>query len=500
MTWSGVLASLGLVGLATLIGFTIGPFLHPVNLVMLYLIVVVISAFFLGRGPSMLASLVSVLAFDYFFVDPRLSFSVVDTEYLVTFSGLLVVGLVISGLASQVRDQVRALQVRESQAEALNALSRDLTVALDLDSMLQAVISHVSKTLSREAVLLLPDGAALQQRAASPGFSLGELEQAAAHWSYEHAEMSGRGTASNPDSLTRFIPLKTARGVEGILGVRPGEAGRYLTQAQRQLLESFANLAALAVERARLAEQANQARLLRETEKLQTALLNSISHDLRTPLVSIQGVLESLLEVERGGESSPQLDRVARVDLLENAREETARLNRLVGNLLDMTRLESGALKLRMEPVDLQDVIGSALAALNEPLGARPVKVELAENLPMLPMDFVLMEQVVVNLVENAVKYSPPGAPLEIAAFPQGEDVHVRIADRGAGFPPEDLERMFDKFYRGTAAGQSKGTGLGLSICKGIVEAHGGRIWAENRSGGGAAITFSLPASRQEGV
>ncbi len=489
--------SIGLVALATLLGLPVRSLLHPTNLVMLYMAAVVIAAFFLGRGPAMLASFLSVFAFDYFFVDPRLSFSVADTEYLVTFTALLVVGLVVSGLAARVREQVKALKDREAQVEALNALSRDLTAALNLDDIVQAVVRHVSQTLGREVVVLVVQDHTLEQRAQTPGFTLDNSELAKARWALEHGLASGLGTDTFPEGEVRYVPLKTTRGVVGILGVRPYTRRRFLTPSQRQQLEGFANLSAMAIERARLADEANRAQVLGEAERLQTALLNSISHDLRTPLVSIQGVLDSLLEVEMGGENAVQLDRAARLDMLDNAREETARLNRLVENLLDMTRLEAGALKLRLEPGDLQDVIGSALARLNDAFGSRPVKVNLAEGLPLIPMDFVLMEQVLVNLLDNAIKYSPPAAPIEIGVACENDKVLIRIADRGPGIPPQELEKIFDKFHRVKAAGQAKGTGLGLSICKGIVEAHGGRIWAENRPGGGSLFTVALALNPQ---
>jgi len=487
------LASLGLVALATLLGEPVRALLHPTNLVMLYLAAVVLAAFFLGRGPALLASFLSVLAFDYFLVDPSLSFSVADTEYLVTFAGLLVVGLVVSGLAARVRQQLADLGEREAQVEALNALSRDLNSALNLDEMIQAVVYHVGRDLSRDVVVLLPRDGALEKRAATPGFELPEAELATAGWAFRNAETAGLGAAHDPGAGTRFVPLKTTGGVLGILGVRPRRGGSRLIPAQRQQLDALANLAALALERARLGEEANRAQVLGETEKLQTALLNSISHELRTPLVSIQGVLDSLLEVEQGGENAAVLDHAARLDMLENAREETARLNRLVENLLDMTRLEAGALKLRLEPGDLQDLIGSALARLDEPLKHHPVKVSLDEHLPLIPMDFVLMEQVLVNLVDNAAKYSPPAAPVEIRVTCRDQEARICIADSGAGVPAAELERIFDKFHRVSRPGQVKGLGLGLSICKGIVEAHGGRIWAENNPGGGLAINVALP-------
>ncbi len=489
------LASLGLVALATLLGIPVRAAFHPANLVMLYMVAVVIAAFFLGRGPAMLASFVSVLAFDYFFVDPRLSFSIGDTEYLVTFAGLLAVGLVVSGLTARVREQLMALREREAEVEALNALSRDLTAAVSLDEMLQAVVKHVSQTLSREVAVLIPQDGVLERRAGTPGFDLDDAEMAASRWAFENSQAAGVGAEFFSETRARYVPLKTIHGLVGILGVQPKVPGRYLTSAQRQQLEGFANLAALAIERARLEEQANRARVLGEAEKLQTALLNSISHDLRTPLVSIQGVLDSLFDVEQGGENAVVLDRAARLDMLENAREETARLNRLVENLLDITRLETGNIKMRLEPGDLQDVIGAALAHLDEQFKDHPVSVNMEEGMPLIPMDFVLMEQVIVNLLDNAAKYSPPGAPIEISVACQNGEALIRIADRGPGIPSQELEQVFTKFHRVKRHGQVKGVGLGLSICKGIVEAHRGRIWAENRPGGGSVFSVTLPQS-----
>ena len=284
-----------------------------------------------------------------------------------------------------------------------------------------------------------------------------------------------------------YQPLKTTHGVIGVLGVKPASPNSYMSPDQRRTLDAFVNQVALAIEGARLAEQARQTELLEATEKLQAALLNSISHDLRTPLVSITGALSSL------DEDSPALDEEVRKSLIETAREEAERLNRLVGNLLDITRLEAGAMHLHREPCDVQELIGSSLEQIGTPLKNRQVKVDIAPKLPLITVDFVLFSRVLVNVIDNALKYSAPDKPVEIKARASHQYLEISVADRGEGIPVEDLERIFDKFYRVQRPDNVSGTGLGLSISKGIVEAHGGCIQAENRRGGGAIIRVQLP-------
>ena len=487
--WRRYLESVLLVGAGTLLSALVHTLLSPTNLVMIYLLVVVIAAIYLGRGPSFLAAVLGVLAFDFFFVAPTFSFTVSDTQYLLTFAGLLAVGLVISDLAARVREQAEAAQHREAQTAELYALSRDLAVAVDLDAIVQNVLTHVSQTFGREVAVLLSDAAChtVEPRTLDRGFTLSENELAVAAWTCQHGQPAGHGTDILPAASMRYLPLKTARGAVGALGVKPLGADSHLSLDQLHLLEAFAGQAALAIERAQLAEQARRAKLLQATERLQTALLNSISHDLRTPLVSITGALSSLQE------DDGELDADARRSLVENAHEEAERLNRLVGNLLDMTRIEAGALKVAREPCDVQDMIGAALEPLDDRLRGRPVTIDVPPDLPLVPMDFVLMVQVLVNLLDNALKYSPPGTPIQVRARVNGVEARTQVADRGVGIPPDDLARVFDKFYRVQRPGQVAGTGLGLSICKGIVEAHGGRIWANNRDGGGTTVTVALP-------
>jgi len=482
-----------LVLLGSLLGSVVHRFLAPTNLVMIYLLVVVIAALYLGRGPAVLAALLSVLVFDFFFVPPYLTLAVNDTEYLLTFLALLAVGLLVSSLAARVSEQVETARRRQRETSALYALSRDLAIAVDLESVVQAIGANAVDTFGREVIALLPqagEGTALQVYPAGSGAALDEHELAVATWAFEHGQPAGRGTDTLPAAALRYLPLSTARGKVGVLGVWPAEAGRYLTPEQRRLLETFASLAAVAIERVHLAEAAGQVQVLEATEKLQSALLNSISHDLRTPLVSITGALSTLQQPD------VCLDDEARAILVDTAAEEAGRLNRLVGNLLDMTRLEAGAIRVKAEPRDAQDAIGAALRQIGERLGERPVEIDIPADLPLVPMDFVLMVHVLVNLIDNALKYSPPGTPIHIGTRLLHGELAIEVADEGIGIPEEDRDRVFQKFYRVQRPDSVTGTGLGLSISKGLVEAHGGRIWADDRPGGGTVVTIALPLAR----
>lgn len=490
------LASIIIVGFATLINVLIHPYLDPTNLVMIYLAAVVIVAVFLGRGPSMLASLLSVFVFDFFLIDPRFSFAVSDTQYLITFLGLLLVGLIISNSASLLRDQVETLRKRESQTQAINHFSQDLTGAVTLDEVLDIVLNNISAVFSREVIVLLPEKGELVSKATTSGFVLNEEELAVAIWSFKNGLPAGRGTETLSATEIHYVPLKTSRGVIGILGVKPPNQENILPPDQRVLLGSFASLSALAIERARFAEDALQTETLRTADRLQSALLNSISHQLRTPLATITGVLTSLGISEESQEENTRLDQPTRINLIETATEQAQQLNRLVENLLDMTRLEAGAIKVRQSPSDLQDLIGAVIHQMAGILRHRQVDIHLPSNLPNVLVDPVLTGQVLVNLLENACKYSPSNSPITITAQTSNDQVEVLISDQGIGIPKEDLERVFDKFYRVDHPHQVSGTGLGLSICRGIVEAQGGRIWAQDNPDRGVTITFTLPVSR----
>jgi len=482
------LYSMGIVALVTLAGAFVRDYFAAANLTMLYLLAVVIVAVQWGRGPAILTAALSVLTFDFFLIPPRFSFAITEAQYLLTFAGLLLVGVVISNLAGRVREQAEAVRRREAYTTALYALSNDLAAAQDVKSIADAVLRHIDATFGRAAAVLLPAGEVLRPVSASPNFPLDENEEAVATYAFRHGELTGYGTDTLPGARGRYIPLKTAQGVVGVLGItRPGDEVTALTQEQRRLIQAFASQSALAIERANLADVSRRLDLSRETERLQSALLNSISHDLRTPLASITGALSMVVDADA------MLNDATRRELLEGAKEQADYLNRLVGNLLEMTRLGGGAIKLRMERADVEDLVGAVLTQMDEALNGREVKIAVEPNLPQIPMDFVLMIQALINVLDNAVRYSPPGTPIDVRAWWEAGQVHIQIADRGPGVPVSELGRIFDKFHRIRRPGDAGGVGLGLTISAGIVELHGGRIWAENRGGGGLAVTVTLP-------
>lgn len=489
--WRNYALSVALVLLATLVALPLRPLIEPTNLVMLYLLAVVMTAIRLGRAPAILASFLSVVAFDLIFVPPFYTLVVSDAQYIITFAALFVVGVVISTLAARARRQVQLGQRREAHMAVLYELSRDLAGAANIGRVAQTVVQHVEESLDMRAVVLArQDDERLELVHGSAGFKLNDEELTVARWALAHRTGAGYHTESFTDAKGMYFPLSTAQQVVGVLGVGPVEGrdkGGLVTADQQRLLESFASQAAIAIERSMLVEEARQAHLLQETEKLQTALLNSISHDLRTPLASITGTLSSLHD------DAGVLNEAARKELIQNAYQEAERLNRLVANLLKMTQLESGALRISKQMHDLEDVIGVVLGQLGRRLHNRKVHVDIAEGLPLARMDFVLMTQVFVNLLENAHKYSAAGRALHIRAHANEESLVVEVMDRGPGIPDSEKDRVFEKFYRRTGFDDVSGTGLGLSISRGIVEAHGGRVWIEDREGGGSIVLVSLP-------
>jgi two-component system sensor histidine kinase KdpD len=456
---------------------------------MLYLLAVMVAAIWFGRGPSILAAALSVATYDFFFVPPPYTFAVADARYVLTFAMMFGVGIVVSSLALRLRRAEQAAVLREERTAALHTLSRELGSALHLDAVAAVSAGRGAVTFDTPVAVLIPDEQGLAVRAVSPsGFALGAAEVAVARWTLEHGRLAGSGTDTLPGSAVTCLPLRLGSQTLGVLALRPLTPGPLSTE-QRDFLLAFARQVAFALERVRLAEQARQSALRARTEELRSSLLSSVSHDLRTPIAAITGAATTL-------RSEAGLDERVRRDLLEAVCEEAARLERLVGNLLDMTRLESGTVSPKREWVPLEEIVGTALGRMEKLLGRRNVTTAIPAGFPLLSVDPVLLEQLLVNLLENAASYAGAEAGIEIRAEQEGGSLVIEVADRGPGIPPGDEERIFERFQRGEHAGVA-GAGLGLAIARAIAQVHGGRLTAANRPGGGAVFRLTLPAAEQ---
>lgn len=473
------------------------------NLIMIFLIGVVMVALKAGRGPSVAATVLGILTFNFLFVDPRYTFSVNESHYLITFGSMLAVGLIVSTLLARFRAEAQTAHMREQRTAALYALSRDLASTRGRDNLLYTAMTHIHEVFDSDIIIFLPQpDERLQAWEPQDDAHLGQAscslpnatEQPVAQWVYEHQACAGLGTTMHPGANALYLPLRGSQHMVGVLGIRPALPNRFQSHEQMRLLETFANQTALAIERANLAEEAQQAHVAAASERMRAALLSSVSHDLRTPLAVITGATSTLLQ------GAATLEAATQQELLQTAYDEAERLNRLVANLLDMTRLEAGSLRARKEWQLLDEVVGAALLRLERipdhalALGNRQLTVHLAADLPLVPLDDVLIEQVLVNLLDNALQHTPAGTALQVRAWPQGQQVLIEVADAGQGLAPGTEQRVFEKFYHGPSPAQGRSSvGLGLAICRGMVEAHGGQIWAENRPEGGAAFRFSLP-------
>jgi two-component system sensor histidine kinase KdpD len=485
VNWPGYAWAIGVITLCTVIDAVLLSYVSLTILVMVYLLAVALIAARYGAGPSILASILSVLAFDFFFVPPFYTFAVADTQYLVVFAVMLVVALLISTLTARIQGQADAARERERRTAALYAMSRELANTASPKRLVDVATKHIGEVMESRVAILLPDPSG-QLVPTDTGFPLDKSERAVAEWAFSHNQPAGLGTETLPGSQAMYLPLTGSHGTVGVLGIQPAHPSHVTAPEQLHLLETFASQTALAIERANLEEESQKAKVQIETERTRNALLSSISHDLKTPLAAITGAATSLI-YDTTGECR---------ELAQTIAEEADRLNRLIRNLLDMTRLEAGAVQVRKEWHALEEIVGAVLARLDDRLQGRPVAIDIPDDLPLVPLDSVLIEQVLVNLLENAIKYTPPKSPIEISASITDAQVLVQVADRGPGIPPGDEERVFDKFYRARPNGSS-GVGLGLTVCRGIVEAHGGKIWAQNRDGGGAAFQFTLPMEGQ---
>ncbi len=459
------------------------------DVVMVYLLGIIVVSMRFGYGPSLCAAVLSVLFLDFFFVPPYFSFAVSDLQHIVTFVVMFLVAVLVSSLTRRVRQQADAARFRERRTASLYNMSRELAATRATRNLATVAAQHLHDVFEAKVAVLLrtPEGRLENAPAGDKSFVPDEKELGVVDWVWSHDKVAGLGTDTLPSARAVYMPLRGAHGAVGVLGVMPSDPSRFNDVEQRALIDLFANQIGTALERARLADQAQQAHLQIEAERLRNSLLSSVSHDLRTPLSVITGSASALLE--SGSTLTPE----ARRDLIETVHEEAHRLNRLVRNLLDMTRLESGAVKVTKEWQEIEGVVGAALSRLDDQLRGRRVDVRFPPNLPLVPIDGVLVEQVFINLLENAAKYTPPGSPIEISAHPDERGLVVEITDEGPGIPKEFVDKIFEKFYRLPREHGGGGAGLGLAICRGIVEAHGGRIWADNREDGGAVFRFTIP-------
>jgi two-component system sensor histidine kinase KdpD len=489
--WRPYVAALGLVVMAWAVAFALKQAnLSEANKAVVFLPAVVLASMWWGLGPGVLAAVASVLAFDFFFVPPYYTFAVADIQYFLTLVVFAIVALLVGTLAARLRRQVQTSQVREKRLEVLYRLSHALSGISGPHQLAVTAQQEVATILGGAVGIYLPDGPLLKSVVSTTeGQTVSPHELAVATWAYEHGQMAGTGTDTLPDARAIYLPLKTPQATVGVLAVEPPSTGFFFSPDRRQLLETVAGQIGIALERDQLAEQRRCALIDAETEKMRSSLLSSVSHDLRTPLAVIAGTASALLEM---GDAA---DRPMRDALLSEIYDESNRLARLVENLLSMTRLESGAIAVEKEWFPVEDVIGSALVRLRKETAGRPIGTHIPSDLPLVPLDGVLIEQVLFNLIDNALKYSPAGSPIDVFARNEQGSVVIEVADRGAGLSEDEKERVFEKLYRGTASkGGGRGAGLGLAIASAIVNAHGGVIWAVARPGGGTLLSFRLPA------
>jgi two-component system, OmpR family, sensor histidine kinase KdpD len=458
------------------------------DVVMVYLLGIVIVAMRFGYGPSLGAAVLSVLLADFFFVPPYFSFAISDFQHVVMFIVMFIVAFVVSNLTQRIRLQADAAQYRERRTASLYAMSRELAGTRAAISLASVAATHMYEVFEAKiAILLAVEGRLTSASIDTKGFVPDDKEMGVAAWAFAHDRPAGMGTDTLPSSRAVYIPMRGAQDPIGVLGVLPDDPHGLSDVGQRALLEMFASQIASALERARLAEDAQRANLQMEAERLRSSLLSAVSHDFRTPLSVITGSASALLEPES------KLPPAARRDLAETIHEEAERLNHLVRNLLDMTRIASGAVKVNKEWQPIEAVVGAALSRVEAPLKGRRIDVQIAPDLPLVPIDAVLIEQVLINLLENVAKYSPADSPVEISARQDQNGVVVEVSDRGPGIPQDLADKIFEKFYRLPGERAGSGAGLGLAICRGVVEAHGGRIWVDTRDGGGARFSFNLP-------
>jgi two-component system sensor histidine kinase KdpD len=490
-SWRQYGQALAAVVAVTLFATPLRDALELANIVMLFLLAVLFSAIKLGRGPAVLTAFLSVAAFDFFFVPHRFSFAVSDIEYLVTFAVMLTVALSIAHLTTGLGFQAKVAESRERRMRALYEMARELSSALVVEQIEEIGDRFVSSTFGVHAHLLLPDDKGKLPVTIERG---DVLDLGIAQWALDHGESAGCGTDTLPASHYLYVPLKATMRVRGVMAIAPRQEGGLLNPEQQRLLDTFAALIGIALERVHYITVAQEALVSMESERLRNGLLSSISHDLRTPLTGLVGLIDAMMLIEPKLEPQHQ-------EFAGAIREQAMRTSAQVNNLLDMARLQAGKVTLKREWQPLEDAVGAALQARAAVLGGHSVHIDLPGDLPVLELDAVLMERVFCNLLENAAKYTPPGSVIEISARVAGSEVEISVCDNGPGLPHGREQAIFEKFTRGQEESNVVGVGLGLAIVRAIVAAHGGRVWANNRSPQtGACFVFTLPVGNPPAI
>lgn len=483
--WQSFAMSAVFCALTTLIALPLHSLFELTNIAMLFLLAVVLASVRYGFGPAVVAAFLNVAAFDFFFVPPRLTFAVADMQYLMTFVVMLLVGLITAKLTAGLKFQARVASRREQRVRALYEMSRDLSGALMFEQIAEICQRFAEKSFGARAVIVLSgDEGRMHEPIDTPG-DIPVIDLGICQWAFDHNTEAGCGTDTLPGSPLMYIPLKAPMRTRGVLALEPRHPRRILAPEQRRLLDTFASLISIALERVHYVDVAQTTTVQMESERLRNSLLSAISHDLRTPLSALVGLADSM---------SMTQPTVQQAEIATSMREEALRMNSLVNNLLDMARLQAGAVRLNRQWQPLEEVVGSAIKAVNRILALHSVSVHLSDDLPLLEFDAVLIERVLANLLENAAKYTPPGSSIRIGAAPNDhKKIDIWVEDNGPGLPTGREEEIFKKFERGQKESATPGVGLGLAICRAIVEAHGGSIRAENRESGGARFVFSLP-------
>jgi two-component system sensor histidine kinase KdpD len=497
-SWQAYLSAPIMALLFTLFLLPLRSLADPINLVLVYLIGIVAVALRFGRVPSIVATVLCALCFNVFLIEPYYTLKFTDERHAITFIVTLITGLIIGTQTARLRLQVITTRRREKHVASLYAMSRELSANRGKVMLAQIATQHIAEVLDSDVFLWLPDEKGKLQTVVAETEADNDAidpvrEESVALWSFNHKQNAGLGTDTLPSARALYVPLMASAGVVGVLGVMPHDEEQQSYSADTvELLEAFATIAASSLERALSAELVEKTIVEAESEKLRNILLSSVSHDLRTPLAAITGAASTLL-IE-----NDKISEEYRKELLRSIHEEGARLARMVTNLLDVSSLESGSVKLNKELYFIEELIGSALMRVESKLKRHQIETQIEQGLPLLRMDGLLIEQVLINLFENVAEFTPPGTMVTVSAQLDKPDVRVSVMDNGPGIPKGAEERIFDKFYKSADSAQTSG-GLGLAICRGIIVAHGGKIWAQAAPEGGALLTFTIPIKTIEG-